>query len=395
MTKKNIVILGATGSIGTSALDIVRQFKGRFRVAGLSAYGNIEKLEALAREFSPEAVSVADEARAEVLKKRLKGRCVVFAGRQGSMRLASLKNADLVLVAMVGSEAIYPLLAAIRSRKVIALANKESIVVGGSLVMKEVYRFGVSLIPIDSEQSAIFQCLKGHQQKSVANIFLTASGGPLVDWSAQRLKNASSKKVLSHPRWHMGPKITVDSATLMNKGLEVIEAQQLFDVPLDKIRIVVHRQAVIHSMVSFCDGSVLAQMGLTDMRLPIQYALTYPERWPNPRFALDPFRLGSLTFEAPDMARFPCLRLAYEAAAMGGTAPCALNAANEVAVNAFLKKEIAFFRIPDVVEKILTSGAFCKKAVLLDDIFTTDESVRREARSLVAFYAKRRRPSGA
>ncbi len=384
--KKNIVLLGASGSIGTSALDVVRQFPGRFKVVGLSVNSNIEKCEAITRAFRPRTVAVADASRAKDFRVATRCRVQVLAGREGLCRLAAMKEADVVVIAIVGSEAIFPLRAAIRAGKTIALANKEAVVVAGPLVMAEARRYGARIIPIDSEQSAIFQCLQGYRRSMVERIYLTASGGPLADYSAARMARVSLKKVLAHPRWNMGRKITVDSATLMNKGLEVIEAQQIFGLPLEKIKVVIHRQALVHSMVAFVDGSVLAQLGITDMRLPIQYALTYPERWPNRRFALDPARMGELTFASPDPKRFPCLALAYAAAKTGGRAPCVLNAANEEAVRAFLDGRLAFYRIADVVATVLGRGRFDKGRLSLDDIFRADAWAREEARREIASY---------
>lgn len=384
--KKNIVILGSTGSIGESACDIVRQFPSHFRIVGLSGYANTVKLSAQVREFGPEAVAIGDEAKAADLALGQGRKTKIFTGRDGLCRLAALKSADLVLVAVVGSEAIFPLLSAIRAGKAIALANKESIVMAGPLVLKEAEKYGVSIVPIDSEQSAIFQCLEGQKQQAVDKIYLTASGGPLWDRPSGAMRRVTIQEVLRHPRWKMGKKITVDSATLMNKGLEVIEAQQLFRLQLDQVRVVIHRQSLIHSMVEFCDGSILAQMSKTDMRLPIQYALSYPERLENRRLRLDPASMGDLTFAPPDDTRFPCLRLAYEAGAIGGTAPCVLNAANEAAVEAFLKGRLIFGDIPRVIEKVLQKVYLVTKDVTLDKIFRADEAARIEAKRWIGSF---------
>ncbi|MFH0940579.1 MAG: 1-deoxy-D-xylulose-5-phosphate reductoisomerase [Candidatus Omnitrophota bacterium] len=388
MKKKNIVILGSSGSIGENALDIVRQFKDRFRVLGLCVNANTGKLMAQVKEFRPEFVAVADISSAESMGS-LGRKTKVLSGREGVCRLASLKEADLILVAIVGSEAIFPILSAIRAGKTIALANKEAIVVAGDIVLAEARKNKAQIIPIDSEQSAIFQCLRGNTKAEIETVYLTASGGPLVDLSLSGINKVSVNKVLAHPRWKMGKKITVDSATLMNKGLEVIEAQHLFDIELERIKVLIHRQAIIHSMVEFQDGSMLAQMAVTDMRLPIQYALTYPQRWQNDRFRLDPLRAGVLSFSKPDSAKFPCLELAYEAARIGGGAPCALNAANEVAVDAFLRHRISFGCIPKVIEKVIERKDFPIKDVSLDAIFDTDKAARERALQLVEFYGKR------
>ncbi|MEK7850153.1 MAG: 1-deoxy-D-xylulose-5-phosphate reductoisomerase [Candidatus Omnitrophota bacterium] len=391
MKKKNIVILGSSGSIGENALDIIRQFKDRFHVLGLCVNANTDKLMTQVKEFRPEFVAVADIPSALAMGPLGRRGTKVLRGREGVCRLASLKEADLVLVAIVGSEAIFPILSAIRAAKTIALANKEAIVIAGDIVLREARKKKVQVIPIDSEQSAIFQCLRGNTKAELETVYLTASGGPLVDHVLSGINKVSVNKVLAHPRWKMGRKITVDSATLMNKGLEVIEAMQLFDIKLEKIKVLIHRQAIIHSMVEFQDGSVLAQMAVTDMRLPIQYALTYPERWQNDRFRLDPLAAGVLSFSKPDGAKFPCLELAYEAARLGGAAPCALNAANEVAVDAFLKHKISFGCIPKVIEKVIEKKDFPIHDVSLDAIFDTDKATRERACRLVEFYGKRGR----
>jgi 1-deoxy-D-xylulose-5-phosphate reductoisomerase len=378
---KNIVILGSTGSIGTSALDVARRFPDRLRVVGLSVNRNTRLLARQAAEFKPTHVAIADSAAAGSFKGP-RG-LHVLTGSDGVEALATLKNADVVVVAIVGGKALKPLLAAIRAGKTIALANKESIVMAGAHVMALAKKTGAKIIPVDSEQSAIFQCLEGQRRETLERLYLTASGGPLWDLSAKALERVTKKRVLAHPRWKMGPKITVDSATLMNKGLEVIEARHLFDVALDKIEVVVHRQAIIHSMVSFVDGSLLAQLAVTDMRLPIQFALTYPERWPNPLLKMDPFSVGDLTFERPDMKRFPCLAIAYEASRQGGGVPAAMNAANEVAVEAFLNEEIGLGAIPRVVESVLKRGRFLRGRASLDEIIKTDDTARIFAREVV------------
>ena len=387
--KKNIVILGSSGSIGENALDVVRQFKDRFRVIGLSVNANIQRLKAQTLEFKPECVAVRDESQAKELALKLRRKTKVLASMDGICELASLKAADVVLIAIAGSDAFFPLLSAIRARKTIALANKESLVVAGPLIRAQAKKNKARVIPIDSEQNAIFQCLQGYGLSMVERVYLTASGGPLVDYSQRHLQNVPLEKVLDHPRWKMGKKITVDSATMMNKGFEVIEAQQLFDLRLEQIKVLIHRQALIHSMVEFVDGSILAQMGVTDMRLPIQYALTYPERWLNPRLRLDPLRMGELSFSKPDFHKFPCLGLAYEAARLGGIVPCALNAANEVAVRAFFEKKLAFGCIPKVIEKVIMKERFPKMDVTLDSIFQTSRVATASAQRWVQFYGKR------
>lgn len=386
LKKKNIVILGSTGSIGQSALAVARQFPDRLRVLGLAAGRDADLLARQARLFGPAYVALADKNKASSLGVAAK----VLSGPEGVEALASLKDADVILLAIVGGAAIRPLLAAIRAGKTIALANKESIVAGGPLVASAVKKYGARLIPVDSEQSAIFQCLSGHGVERARRVYLTASGGPLVDYSSRRLSRAGIREVLAHPRWKMGAKITVDSATLMNKGLEVIEAMHLFGLKLDQIQVVIHRQALVHSMVEFLDGSLLAQVGVTDMKLPIQYAMSYPERWANNRLRLDPIASGPWTFEAPDIRRFPCLALAYEAARQGGTAPCVLTAANEVAVALFLDGRIGFGDIPRIIGGALASVARAGRASW-EDIFKADTAARDEAWRLAGGLRKRGR----
>lgn len=383
--KRNIVILGSTGSIGESTLQIVRKFPERFRIVGLSVNTNIGRLRAQVKEFKPSWVSIGDGDRAEEFRRSVRS-VKVFSGRSGLEEIAGSRGVDDVVLAMVGAEAIFPLLKAITAGKKIVLANKESIVIGGDLVMAQARRFGSSIIPVDSEQSAIFQCLEGYCASMVSKIYLTASGGPLVDYSAKSLKGVSLKEVLRHPRWKMGRKITVDSATLMNKGLEVIEAKHLFGLDVEQIEVLVHRKALVHSIVDFVDGSMLAQMAITDMRVPIQYALSYPERWSNPAHRLDLLQAGPLVFENPDKKRFPCLGLAYEALRLGGSAPCVLNAANEVAVEAFLEGRLLFWRIFSVVEKTLEKTRLPRRSAGLEEILRVDPQARRIAREWVARY---------
>ncbi len=388
--KKNIVILGSSGSIGLSALEVVRQFKDRLNVVGLSVNTNIDVLKKQIEEFKPVAVAVAAADKAFELAKNTDGRLKVLASRDGLCELAMLKQADIVLVAIVGAEALFPLLSAIRAKKTIALANKEAIVIAGSLVRKEALQHRVDIIPVDSEQNAIFQCLRGYGIDSVERLYLTASGGPLVDDSLKQLQSVSVKRVLSHPRWNMGKKITVDSATLMNKGLEVIEARELFNIDPEKIKVLIHRKALVHSMVEFVDGSVLAQLAATDMRLPIQFSLSFPERWTNRRLHIDPLKIGELLFEKPDIKRFPCLGLAFEALRCGGNAPCIINAANEVAVEAFLRGSISFCGIASVIEKVMQKSKFIKNTPSLEDIFKTDWQAREDAMRVLGALSKRK-----
>ncbi|MFA5096573.1 MAG: 1-deoxy-D-xylulose-5-phosphate reductoisomerase [Candidatus Omnitrophota bacterium] len=352
---KNIAILGSTGSIGESALNVIRAFPGRFRVVALSANADIGRLSRQIREFKPASVCVNDKVRAAVLAKKLKPGIRLFTGVDGLEELVRDKKIDQVIFGISGSGALAPLLSAVKSGKAIALANKEALVMAGPLIMAASRKHKAGIIPVDSEQSAIWQCLHGEERAALKHIYLTASGGPLRRVSRRSLKTISLRQVLRHPRWKMGRKITVDSATLMNKGLELLEAMFLFGVPSSRIRVLVHPEALIHSMVEFIDGVVIAQLSVTDMRVPIQYALTYPERLKSSLQGIDFCRTGALTFEKPDLGKFPCLALAYEAADKLGTLPCVLNAANEVAVGAFLKEKLRFIDIAKVVEKVMRS----------------------------------------
>jgi len=359
-------------------------------VAGLSVRCNTRALLRQAEEFRPATVAVGCDADAGPLARKVRrwgGR--VLRGREGLCRLAAQKGVDTVLIAIVGSEAIFPLRSALGARKTVALANKESIVMGGALLMREARRGGGRIVPIDSEQSAIFQCLEGQRARDVERVFLTASGGALYGLTKRALRGVTLARVLAHPRWKMGPKITVDSATLMNKGLEVIEAQHLFGLPLKKIAVVIHPQALVHSMVAFCDGSVLAQLGATDMKLPIQYALSYPERWMKSGSRLDPARCGALTFEKPDTRRFPCLELAFEAARRAGAVPAAMNAANEVAVSAYLAGRLRFGDIPTVIAKVM-AGKWPRTVSKIEEVFEADAQARQRAQRWAQALGKRR-----
>jgi len=350
---KKAVILGSTGSIGTQCLDVIAQWPDRFRVLGLATHRNASLLIEQANRFSPEHVALMDPGaahKAEFLRDR---GVQVHRGLEGLMALATLPQADTVVVATVGAIGLRPTLAAIAQGKAIALANKEVLVMAGELVMREAQRRGAPLLPIDSEHSAIMQCLVGGQKNEIRRIIVTASGGPFRKKSAGEMQGITVAQALAHPTWSMGPKITIDSATLMNKGLEVIECYHLFGVPLEQIEVVVHPQSIVHSMVEFVDGSVIAQLASTDMRVPIQYALSYPERLSTHTEYLDLARIGQLTFEPPDAGRFPCLGLAYEALRLGGTAPAVLSVANELAVEAFLAERIGFMDIPRCIERAL------------------------------------------
>jgi 1-deoxy-D-xylulose-5-phosphate reductoisomerase len=352
---KRLAILGSTGSIGQNALAVVAEHPQEFQVVGLAAGKNVRLLAEQIRAVRPARVSVQDEAVARELEDSLAGEppVEILAGSEGAVAVATSPEADLVVSAMVGAVGLPPTLAAIEAGKSVALANKESLVAAGPLVMAAVVANGATLIPVDSEHSAIFQALVGQARDGVRRLWLTASGGPFRTWTRERLDVATPAQALKHPNWSMGAKITIDSATMMNKALEVIEASILFELPVSRIEVFVHPQSIIHSLVEFVDGSVLAQLGWPDMRLPIAYALTYPRRLPLNCEPLDLGKVAQLTFERPDFDRFPSLRLGYEAAAAGGTMPAVLNAANEVAVAAFLAGRLPFPGIPRVVEKTM------------------------------------------
>jgi len=352
---KTISLLGSTGSIGRNVLAVIRQFPDRFRIAGLAAGRNIGLLKEQIVEFKPQCISVADEGLArrlaEVLPAGFQER--IFWGLEGNRRVATIAEADMVVTAVVGSVGLLPTLDAIEAGKDIGLANKETLVMAGCLVMESVRRHGVQLLPIDSEHSAIFQALEAGRRQDVGRIILTASGGPFRDWEKEDLLSVTPEQALAHPNWDMGPKISIDSATLMNKGLEVIEARWLFDVGLDQIGVVVHPQSIVHSLVEYIDGSVVAQLGVPDMRIPIAYALSYPERLGLGLSRLSLSQCGDLSFDKPDYDRFPALRLAFAALEHGGVQPAVLNAANEVAVEGFLAGRIDFVDIAVVVAATL------------------------------------------
>lgn len=352
MPLKHISILGSTGSIGVSTLDIIKDYPDRFKVVGLAAGSNVELLAKQCESVKPQAVSLEHEEDAGRLTHILgQTSPQVYWGAEGLIKIAALQQAELVVSAMVGAVGLMPTLAAIEAGKDIALANKEVLVMAGELLVKKAAKTGVRLIPVDSEHSAIFQCLQGVNRQEVACLILTASGGPFANLDSKQLAMVTPKQALHHPTWKMGNKISVDSASLMNKGLEVIEAQWLFDVSVDRIKVLIHPQSIVHSMVELTDGSLIAQLGIADMRIPIMYALSYPERLPNSLPALDLTKCAGLTFGHPDMERFPCLSYAYQSARAGGTQPAALNAANEVAVAAFLNKEIGFNDIARIVKQ--------------------------------------------
>lgn len=349
---QEIVILGSTGSIGKQALEVIDLHPDHYRVAGLAAKDEIHVIEEQVHKYHPRVVSVSNSEVYNQLKDRLPAGTRLLCDMEGLCELAALPEADTVLVALSGAIGIRPTLAAIRAGKRIALANKETLVAAGDIVMSEVKQYDSVLLPVDSEHSAVFQCLAG-EERHLNRIWLTASGGPFREYTRDQLDHVTADMALHHPTWTMGPKITIDSATLMNKGLEVIEAHHLFTVDYDRIQVLVQRESAIHSMVELVDGSFLAHLGSADMRIPIQYALSYPERMKSPGGILDFFSLGKIHFERPDMERFPALRLAYEAGKTGRTMPAVMNAANEVAVGSFLSGKLGFTQIAEVVGKVM------------------------------------------
>ncbi|MGD8833758.1 MAG: 1-deoxy-D-xylulose-5-phosphate reductoisomerase [Desulfobacteraceae bacterium] len=386
---KTLALLGSTGSIGCNTLNIVSNFPDDFRVAALTAKKNIDLLARQIKAFSPEMVAVYDASLAQKLKGLLapSQKVEILYGAQGYRAAAAWDGVDMTVGAMVGAAGLEPTLAAISAGKDIAIANKETLVMAGALVIAAAERKGVRMLPIDSEHSAIFQCLQGHRRQDLKKIFLTASGGPFLNESAEAFDRISPEDALKHPNWEMGAKITIDSATLMNKGLEVIEAKWLFDVSIDEIEVVVHPQSIIHSMVAYCDGSILAQMGIPDMQEAIAYALAYPERIPLKQPLPDLVAMDGLTFSHPDLKRFPCLQLAFDACRSGGTMPATMNAANEVAVEAFLASQIPFTSIPEVIDATMNEHNLIQEPDL-DTVLDADKWSRQKARSLVAERTK-------
>ena len=383
MQRKRIAILGSTGSIGSQTLDVVRQHPDRFEVKVITAGGNAALLAEQAREFSVPHAVICNESKYEAVRTTLAGTATeVHAGIGAACDLVTGEDVDIVVASMVGFSGLRPTLSAIRAGKDIALANKETLVAAGSVVMAEAKRCGVKILPVDSEHSAIFQCLLGAQGNALARIHLTASGGPFRTWTRERIETAGKDLALQHPNWNMGAKITIDSATMMNKGFEVIEAKWLFDVEPDRIHVVVHPESVIHSMVEFADGAVLAQLGCPDMREPIQLALSFPERLSLNNKKLDFGILGALTFFEPDLEKFPCLQLAFDAIGRGGNIPCALNAANEAAVAGYLQDKIGFYDIASVAADTLARTEFVADPTL-DDIFATNEEAFAHAQRLI------------
>jgi 1-deoxy-D-xylulose-5-phosphate reductoisomerase len=385
---KTIVILGSTGSIGTNTLDIVDRFPEEFRVAGLTAGCNDEKLEEQIRRYKPRVVALSDASAAARLRQRCAGLFVeILAGEEGLMQVASAPDAELVISAIVGGAGLVPTLAAIRSGKQIALANKEPMVMAGKLMQDEAQRHGIRIFPVDSEHSAIFQSLEGHRKQDVRRLILTASGGALWALGREELQEVTPERALQHPNWKMGAKITIDSATLMNKGLEVIEARWLFDIPETQIEVMIHRESIIHSLVEYEDRSMIAQLGLPDMRTPISYAMRYPGRLPLDLPSLDLTEIAKLTFCKPDHDRFPCLGLGYESLRIGGTMPTTMNAANETAVEAFLNGGIRFTDIAEIIRSTMDVHT-TKEIETVEDALEADRWAREKAESLVVALAR-------
>jgi 1-deoxy-D-xylulose-5-phosphate reductoisomerase len=376
---KNISILGSTGSIGTQTLDVIRNL-GDVKVWSMTANTSIELFEKQIREFKPKLVCVMNESKAAELKNNISDLSVkVVTGMDGLIEAATMTESDTVVNSVVGNIGLVPTVEAINSGKNIALANKETLVTSGELVMKLIKEKNVAMYPVDSEHSAIFQSLQGNEGNKIKRILLTASGGPFRNTAD--LKNVTLADALNHPNWNMGKKITIDSATMMNKGLEVIEAKWLFDVDLEQIQVVVHPQSIVHSAVEYEDGAVIAQLGVPDMKVPIQYALTYPKRVANPFPKLDLFEIGNLTFEKPDMQKFKCLALAFKAIKTGGTMPAVLNAANEIAVSKFINEKIAFVDIPELIETTMNAYTV-KYNYTLDDVLKADKWAREYTENL-------------
>ncbi len=380
---RSLTLLGATGSVGASTLDLVRRNRDDWQVEALTANCSVDELAALAREFGAKLAVVGDESCLGALRSALGDSGIEAAGGAQALRDAAARPVDMTVAAIVGTAGLAPVMAAVERGGTIALANKEALVSAGELMIAEVEKHGATLLPTDSEHNAIFQCLAGNDIADVARITLTASGGPLRTWSAERIAAATPAEAVAHPNWSMGAKISVDSATMMNKGLEFIEAHHLFPVGLDRLRIVVHPQSVIHSMVEYHDRSTLAQLGPSDMRVPIASCLAWPRRMETPLEPLDLAALGELTFFAPDEALFPATRICREAIEAGGAAPATLNAANEIAVEAFLSGQIGFTRITALVEETLQRSNLPPRPTTLAEVLSVDDAARRKARSLL------------
>ena len=380
---KRLAILGSTGSIGVNTLDIVRQFPEKFEVVSLSAGMNIQLLKKQILQFRPKLVSVLNKELSETLQRELLNVPIeIVHGVEGLIQVAIHPEVDQVVSAIVGAVGLIPTLSAIKTGKVIALANKESLVMAGKIMMDEAKRNHAQILPVDSEHSAIFQVLLGHQKEDVHHLILTASGGPFLNLPLHRLQEVTVKEALNHPLWEMGKKVTIDSASLMNKGLEVIEAHWLFNIPIEKIIVQIHPQSVVHSMVEYIDGSIVAQMGIADMRIPISYALSFPHRLPLNLSPLDLSQIGGLTFFPPDPERFPCLRLAYRSIEIGETMPAILNAANEIAVNAFLEGSLKFTDVPLLLQRVMEEHEV-KLVHTIEDILRADQWARERSKAIL------------
>lgn len=380
-SRKQLAILGSTGSIGTQTLDVVRAYPERYGVYALCANRSIDLLVAQAKEFHPEVVCIADESLYEALSSRLSAihfEGKVWTGADAIAEVVTMGSVDIVVAAMVGYAGLKPTIEAIKAGKTIALANKETLVVAGEIICDLAQQYHTPILPVDSEHSAIFQSLVGEDRSEIEKILLTASGGPFRTYSLDQMRTVTAADALKHPNWDMGAKITIDSASMMNKGFEVIEAKWLFGVPVEKIQVLVHPQSIVHSAVQFTDGAIKAQLGAPDMRLPIQYALSFPERLKSDFPRADLFSLGALTFEEPDLARFPNLALAYEAMRRGGNMPCVLNAANEVANLAFREGRCGFLQMSDIIEKTMDNASFIAKPAY-EDYVISDAEARRIA----------------
>jgi 1-deoxy-D-xylulose-5-phosphate reductoisomerase len=380
---KNIAILGSTGSIGRNTLEVIEAFPEHFRVLGLTAHKNIDLLERQIKKFKPQLVSISEASLAHQLRKQCKDLKVeVLSGECGAISVAALSEVDLVVSAMVGAAGLVPTFEAICNGKDVALANKETLVTAGSIMTDEAKRKGARILPVDSEHNAILQAIQGYKLSTVKHLILTASGGPFKNHSLNDLQNVTLEEALKHPTWNMGQKITIDSATLMNKGLEVIEARWLFDMPMSKIKIIIHPQSVVHSMVEYIDGSIIAQLGVPDMKIPILYALACPDRLPLNLPSLELAKLGNLSFQEPDFKRFPCLQYAYQAGEEGGSMPIVLNASNEVAVGSFLKKRIRFMDIQATIKKVMDRHSV-RKVSAIEEVLEVDQWARREAEKIL------------
>ncbi|MDO8786153.1 MAG: 1-deoxy-D-xylulose-5-phosphate reductoisomerase [Syntrophales bacterium] len=382
---KNVTILGSTGSIGVNALDVIRNNPSRFRVIALAAGRNVDLLKSQIEEFKPKVVSVIDDSHARKLRALLSHSSPgteILSGNEGYREVAAVREANTVLSAMTGAAGLIPTMEAIEAAKDIALANKETMVMAGNIIVEKASEKGIKVLPVDSEHGAVFQCLVGHRRKDVKRIILTASGGPFLHLSRKELREVKPAQAMKHPNWQMGGKITIDSASLMNKGLEVIEAKWFFDVPIERIQVYIHPQSIVHSLVEYIDGSVIAGLGVPDMRISIAYALSFPERINRPEPSLDLVKVGALEFLEPDFERFPCLKLAYDAGKIGGTMPAVLNAANEVAVEAFREEKVKFTGIPEIIERVFSSHQ-PKTSPSLEEILKADAWAREEARKLL------------